>query len=264
MVGFKNKETIVIKQKDAADITVKLAEYLEILGSSIRLDILKLLMTEPLDVESISHLLCKKFGKISSRENTKNHIDKLLTIGLVIKQPGMRDSRAVVKYALVPGSIEVAMRTLSKVMKMDLKLELSKNVAGIREKLSEEFSQSFATIKILGGVDDGQEFLLKENEVRIGRVDPENMEKYDPKNDIALSDSYGAITRVWKPHAKLILEDGQWYIEHCEGVNETYLWDRKLEKNRKEPLKNGDVIGLAEGAKGVRMVFLLPKTTQAP
>jgi DNA-binding transcriptional ArsR family regulator len=254
----KPTETIVIKQKNAADITIALAEYLEILGSPVRLTILKLLELEPLDVETISHLLYTKYRKTSSRENTKNHIDKLLNVGLVMKQAGIRDNRGVVNYVLIPGSIEVALRTLSKVMKMDLKLELRSQAEGVKQKLGEEFQNNYATLKVLGGEDDGRMFQLKKDEVKIGRVDLEKQNDYDPQNDIVLSDSYAVVTRVSKPHAKLSLENGQWYIEHCEGVNGTHLWQRPLLKNRKEPLKNGDIVMLAEGAKSVCLVFELP------
>src|SRR5208337_333557 len=258
MVGPKAVETIVIKQKNAADITVELAEYLEILGSSVRLTILRMLMVEPMDVQYISHCLWQK-GITSTRENTKNHIDKLLRVGLVVKQTGERDNRAVMQYALVPGSIEVAMRTLSRVMKMDLKLELRSQAEDVKAKFGEELLQGFASIKVLGGADDGHVFLLRKDDIKMGRVDLEKQDEYDPQNDIVLSDSYGVVTRVSKPHAKLFLENGQWYVEHCEGVNGTYLWERKLAKNRKETLKHGDMITLAEGAKSVRLVFEPPK-----
>jgi hypothetical protein len=255
----KGGETIAIKQKNTADITVDLADYLEILGSSIRLTILKMLMVEPMDVQHISHCLYQK-GITSTRENTKNHIDKLLKIGLVVKQTGERDNRAVMQYTLVPGSLEVAMRTLSRVMKMDLTLELRSQAQDIKAKFGEELLAGFATVKVLGGVDDGRIFQLIKEEARIGRVDLEKQDAYDSKNDIVLSDSYGAVTRVSKVHARLFRENSQWYVEHCEGVNGTYLWERKLTKSRKEPLKHGDIITLAEGSKSVRIVFELPKT----
>lgn len=254
----KDRETIVIKQKDAPDITVELAKYLDILGSPVRLKILKMLERDRMDVETISHLLWKG-GKISSRENTKRHVDKLLSIGLVRKEPGMKNDRPVINYVLVPGSIETVIRTINEVMKLDLTFELRSLVAGVQERFSEEFP-SFAIIRVLGGKDDGREFPLKRTEVKIGREDPENKEKYDSENDVILSNEYRAVTRVWKPHARLLLENGQWYIEHCEGKSDTYLWNKKLDKYRKEKLKNGDMINLAQGDKGARLVFILPRS----
>jgi pSer/pThr/pTyr-binding forkhead associated (FHA) protein len=258
MVGPKAGETIVIKQKNATDITVELADYIEILGSSVRLTILKMLMVEPMDIQYISHCLYEK-GITSTRENTKNHIDKLLKIGLVVRQTGERDSRAVMQYALVPGSLEGAIRTLSRVMKMDLTLELISQAQDVKAKIGEELLQGFVTVKVPSGADDGHVFYPGKYEVRIGRVDIENQDKYDPKNDIVLSDSYGVVTRVSKPHARLLLEGDHWCVEHREGVNGTHLWERKLSKNKKEPLKHGDIITLAEGAKSVRLVFEFPK-----
>ncbi|MCJ7424614.1 DUF4263 domain-containing protein [Candidatus Bathyarchaeota archaeon] len=260
MAGAKGKETIIIKRKNAPDTTVDLAKYLSILRSPVRLKILELIEPEPLEAEAIASSLCEKYGITTTRENTMNHVRKLLMVGMLMKQTGQRDDRPVAKYALVPGSIEIAIRTLSKVMKLDLKLELSNMVAEVREGISEKLSESFAFVRVLGGVDDGRKFLLREDEARIGRTDPENKEKYDPQNDVVLSDEYRAVSRVWKPHAKLILEDGHWSIEHCEGVNETHLWDKKLDKYKKERLRDGDMVSLAEGGKGVRLVFLLPKS----
>jgi hypothetical protein len=261
LAGTKDRETIVIKQKDAPDITVELAGYLDILGSAVRLKILRLLELEPIDVEFISHLLWKRYGKTSSRENTKKHVDKLLSIGLVMKKPGERDNRAVMNYVMVPGSVETVMRTLRKVMKWDLKFELSSKLAGVRERVSEEFSKSFAVVRVLGGVDDRREFILKETDVRVGRVDPENTNKYDLENDIVLSDDYRLITRASKPHARLFLENGQWYVQHAKGQNPTYLWNERLDENRKRKLKNGDIIHLAEtkGTKSAHLVFILPE-----
>jgi hypothetical protein len=252
-------ETIIIKQNNAPDITVELAKYLDVLGSPIRLNILKLLGTTPMDVELVCRGLWRKYHISSCRENTKKHIDKLLSIGLVRKKAGIRDNRAVINYVLVSGSIETAMRTLSKVMRFDLDFQVDRKVAGVREKLSEKFSDSFAVIRVLGGVYDGREFLLKENEAKIGRADPDKADKYDTETDIVLADQYKAVTRVWKPHARLFLEGGQWYIEHCKGRNLTCLWNKELEENKKHELKDGDIINIARGSKGVRLVFLWPK-----
>ncbi len=128
------------------------------------------------------------------------------------------------------GFFEAAMRTLSRIMKMNLKLELRSQAEEVKAKLGKELLENFASVKILGGADDGRIFELRKNQIKIGRVDPENQDEYDPQNDIVFSNSYSVVTRVSKPHARLFLEDGQWYVEHCEGVNGTYLWERKLAK----------------------------------
>ncbi len=256
MPNRKIKETEVIKAKPTLDVTVQLASYLEVLGSSPRLAILKLLQKEPMDIEKISHRLWVEYHKTSTRENTKNHVDKLLSLGLVTRKPGMRDNRAVINYVMVPGSIETAMRTLSKFMKFNVDLQLIDQAAKVQNEISEQFSETFAKIRVLGGTDDGTEFVLKESSVNIGRSDPESKDKIDLEKDIVLSEDYTAVTRVWKPHARLLLEDGQWFIEHCEGRNETRLWEKILAKNKKEPLSDGDIIRLAEGPHGARLVYL--------
>jgi hypothetical protein len=74
---------------------------------------------------------------------------------------------------------------------------------------------------------------------------------YDPKTT-SFTPTHSVVTRVSKPHAKLLIENGQWYIEHCEGVNRTYLWKTELSKNRKQQLNDGDIITLVEGDKSAR------------
>jgi hypothetical protein len=113
-------------------------------------------------------------------------------------------------------------------------------------------------VKVLGGVDDGKEFPLKKPLIKIGRVDPDNKDKYDA-DDVVLSGDYKVVSRVWKPQALLSFENGQWYVQQGEGINTTAVWEKKLTKGRKEPLKDEDIIHLAEGDKSVRLLFLLPK-----
>jgi hypothetical protein len=73
-----------------------------------------------------------------------------------------------------------------------------------------------------------------------------------------LSDEYRAVSRVWKPHATLTFENGEWYVEAGESANSTKLWGKKLVKGRKEKLKDQDIICLAEIEKSVKLLFVLP------
>jgi hypothetical protein len=110
------------------------------------------------------------------------------------------------------------------------RFELKSQAEGVKKKLGEEFPQNYATVKVLGGEDDGHIFQLGKDQVRIGRIDLEHQDNYDPLNDVVLSDSYGVVTRASKPHAMLLHENGQWLVEQCEGVNGIYLWEKMLIK----------------------------------
>jgi DNA-binding MarR family transcriptional regulator len=255
----KDRKTVTAESEDA-DLTDELANYLDVLGSSVRLKILRIIEREPLDTESISHELYEMDTK-SCRENTEKHLKKLLKMGLVRKEPGEKNGRGVMNYVVVTGAIETAMRTTRKVLKLNLAIEMKNEATKLNQSLTEEFY--LPRVKVLGGVDDGKEFSLKKPLVKIGRVDPDNTDKYDV-NDVVLSSDYKVVSRVWKPQALLSLEQGQWYVQQGEGINTTAVWENKLKKGRKEPLKDEDIIHLAEGDKSVRLLFLLPKHKNEP
>jgi predicted transcriptional regulator len=60
----------------------ELSEYLDVLSSSTRLKILKVIERRPKDVRQISYEI------ETSYENTKKHLDKLMSIGVVRKEAG--------------------------------------------------------------------------------------------------------------------------------------------------------------------------------
>ena len=246
-------ETIVIEED--SDFVKELSEYLDVLSSSVRLKILKLIEKEPKDIRTISSDIK------TSYENTKKHLDKLLNIGVVRKEIGLgretvKGIHPVWKYSLVPGGLEAVLRNLG--IFSNVTFELSDRVATVKGRISEEFIRRVPMIKVLGGPDDGKVFPIKKESVRIGRVDLRKQDKYDPENDIVLSGEYRAVTRVSKPHARLTLEGGEWYLEDCESKGGTYLNDKKLDKYRKTKLNDSDMIGLSKGLLGVHLLFSLP------
>lgn len=56
-----------------------------------------------------------------------------------------------------------------------------------------------------------------------------------PDNDVALS-----ADAIAKRHTRLVLKDGQPYLEDLGGRLGTYLWDKKIPPNEMRPLRNGD------------------------
>ena len=252
-----NRETLVIDE--GSDFISELAKYLDALSNDRRLKILKLLEWGPKDIRTIAKELHRKYGIVISQEAVNKHLVKLQKVGVIGKIPGIKDTprgqRAVMNYVLIPGGIEAIMRNLGEFAK--LRFELDRSVEKVIEKISESFDSVFPRVRIIGGTDDGSEFLIQGDSVNIGRIDPEKTDKYDPENDIVLSNNYKAVTRVSHPHARLTLMDNEWHIEDCNSANGTYIGDGKLEKYRKKKLKNGDIIGLGKGMMGARLVLNL-------
>jgi hypothetical protein len=65
------------------DLIDDLSVYLDVLSSGARLRILKLLSTRSMDATSISREI------ETSYENTKKHLDRLLSIGVIRKEAGI-------------------------------------------------------------------------------------------------------------------------------------------------------------------------------
>ena len=101
-------------------------------------------------------------------------------------------------------------------------------------------------------------FLLKNDSVSIGRNDPENRAAFDPDQDIVLSDGYSAVTRVSKPHGKVIHEKNGWYIEDSDSTGGTQLNNKRLEKNVRTSLRDGNLVELSKGVSGVKLLMIIP------
>ncbi|WP_243670464.1 winged helix-turn-helix domain-containing protein, partial [Methanoculleus chikugoensis] len=116
----------------------ELSEYLDVLSSSTRLKILKAIERSPKDVRQISAAI------ETSYENTKKHLDKLMSIGVVRKEAGLSRPTAkgvhpVWKYSLVPGGLEAITRSLGLFANLKLTLTdavLAKKLAAVRETFS--------------------------------------------------------------------------------------------------------------------------------
>jgi len=232
-----------------------------------------------MDVELISTMLYRKgFTKRPiSRQAIEKHIQQLTKIGVIMKKPGVKRedvesltlmmdreeiSRArdlpVSLYEVVPEGIENVLRSLDTLGNYKVRVELKPKVERVRGDF-EEFIGGFYRIRVLSGEDAGRLFRLRKDAVQIGRIDPKAEKKYDLQHDIALSSKYVAVSRVWRPHARLTRQGKEWFIEHCEGTNGTYLEDMKLEKNVRERLEDHNVIHLASGEGSARLVFLAPE-----
>nr|WP_320161648.1 FHA domain-containing protein [uncultured Methanoregula sp.] len=252
--------TLIIHEE--SDSLEELSEYLDVLSSSARLRILKFIEKKPRDARAISKEI------ETSYENTKKHLDKLLSIGVIKKEAGLgaptsKGIHPVWQYSLVPGGMEAIVRNLGFFSNTRVQIvgsEISRRLDEVKGALSKEVLGNMPAGIVLGGMDDGKLFLLKNDLVNIGRIDPENTSNTSP-DDMILSEGYTAVTRVSKPHGRFVHEDNAWYIEDCGSTGGTQLNNRKLERNVKEQLRDGDLLELAKGSYGVKILIILPDKT---
>jgi len=251
--------TIVVE--DSADSLNELSKYLDVLSSSPRLRILKFLEKNPADARTISHAID------TSYENTKKHLDKLLSIGVIKKEAGLGTSTSrgilpVWKYSVVKGGLEAIIRNLSLFSNKEFQIanhEISLRLASVKKTLSKEVLGDFPAAIVMGGTDDGKIFSLKNDTINIGRIDQKRVAGAGTGGAVILSDSYTAVTRIVKPHGRFIHDGNTWYIEDCRSTGGTRLNNHRLEMNARAPMHDGDVIELGKGIYGAKLLMLIPK-----
>jgi DNA-binding transcriptional ArsR family regulator len=253
----KSPTLIVHAESDSLE---ELSEYLDVLSSSARLRILKYLEKKPRDARAISNEI------ETSYENTKKHLDKLLSIGVIKKEAGLgaptsKGIHPVWEYSLVPGGLEAIVRNLGLFSNTRVQIvpsDISRRLDEVKSTISREVLGTTPAAIVLGGPEDGKVFLLKHDQVKIGRVDPGNPASFNPDNDVVLSEGYSAVTRISKPHGKFVRTKQGWNIEDCGSTGGTQLNTKKLEKNILAPIHDGDLIELAKGVSGVKFLMIVP------
>lgn len=250
-----NDNTIAISSDP--DFYEDLSEYLNVLSNATRLRILKLIEHNSKEVREIAREID------TSYENTKKHLDKLLKTGVIKKEAGMgrqtsKGALPVWKYSLIPGGMEGIIRNLSIFSNIDIRVgqeEINSKLEEVRKLLYGDSSLGVPLIVVLGGECDGNAYALKEKEVRIGRNDNKSPEFKNSDFAIILPDSYEAVTRVSRPHAKFINRKGDWFIEDCGSTGGTYINNTKIQPYRETSVIDGDMIDLGRGSKGARIIF---------
>ena len=243
------------------DFLQELSEYLDVLSNSVRLKILKLVEKRPKDARTISHEI------ETSYENTKKHLDKLLSIGLIRKEAGVgrptsKGVHPVWEYSLVPGALEAVTRSLALFSNTPLSPDhrvLSEQLNDVRGKISQEFGSVPALI-VMGGEKDGTVFFLKEPIAVLGREDPATI---TPPGVVLIvfPDTYRAVTRVSRPHARIREEKEEYYLEDRGSTGGTFVNNVRVEKEEKILLQDGALIDLGKGPQGIRLLFVLPPRT---
>ena len=251
--------TIVVE--DTGDSLDELSEYLDVLSSSARLRIVKALEKGPRDVRTISHEID------TSYENTKKHLDRLLSIGVIKKEVGLgaptsRGIQPVWQYSIVRGGLEAIIRNLGVFSNTRVQIvdgEISRRLESVKKTLAKDVLGGVPAAIVMGGADDGKIFLLKKETIIIGRSDPGKRPVGSTEHDVCLSNSYTAVTRISNPHGRFIHELDTWYIEDSGSTGGTRLNNRRLEKSARTALHDGDIIELAKGASGAKLLMLIPQ-----
>jgi pSer/pThr/pTyr-binding forkhead associated (FHA) protein len=251
--------TIVVE--DTAESLDELSDYLDVLSSSARLKIVKFLEKKPRDARAISHEI------ETSYENTKKHLDKLMGIGVIKKEAGLgsptsKGIHPVWQYSIVPGGLESIIRNLGLFSNTRVQIiggEISKRLESVKSTLSQEVLGNVPAVIVLGGPEDGRIFLLRNDTVRVGRIDPERPVDATGDADVELSGAYTAVTRISKPHGKFLAKKNAWYFEDCGSTGGTVLNNARLEPNVPTPVHDGDLLEFAKGAGGARLLLIIPK-----
>jgi predicted transcriptional regulator len=257
-VQDKSLTMVVDKSADSLD---ELSEYLDVLSSSVRLKILKIVEKKPSDARSISHEI------ETSYENTKKHLDKLLSIGVIKKEAGLgsptsKGIHPVWEYSLVPGGLETIIRNLGLFSNKKVQIlegEMNNRLTSVKGVLSKEVLGNMPAAIVLGGAMDGKVFLLKKEMVNIGRADTGNTMQDNTADDIVLPDEYSAVTRISHPHGRLAKKKGEWYIEDCGSTGGTSVNNRRIEEREHIEVHDGDIIEFSKGVNGVTLLMIIPK-----
>jgi DNA-binding transcriptional ArsR family regulator len=236
----------------------ELSEYLEVLASPLRLKIVKFIEHEPREMTAIAEYVGMTY------QNTKKHIDLLVTMGLVQRAAGFgreteRGIAPVWKYSLADGGLENITKTLGVFSSLATPMgynEISERIRAVRSSLEHEGGPAGPVLYLIGGPADGRAFILNNDRIAMGREDPDRSPT-STGGMVVLPDEYRAVTRVTKPHAFLIQSVDSWQIEDNGSTGGTYLNSQRLDPLKRTPLANGDVIDLSVGAHAARFLFIL-------
>ncbi|OPX61568.1 MULTISPECIES: FHA domain-containing protein [unclassified Methanoregula] len=243
------------------DPLAELSEYLDVLSNSTRLKIVKCLEKKPRTTREISQEV------ETSYENTKKHLDRLCLIGVIRKEAGITDPRQkgvqlFWKYSLVPGGLESVIRNLGLFSHMKMHIvreDISEKIDTTKRLLSRELFGSGPVLIVLGGPDDGKIFPLKNEAVRIGRIDPQQQHLIDPLAHLVLAQGYSSVSRVTKPHAMLARQNELWTIGDGGSRGGTAVNKKVLGKTDRVPLRDGDLIELSRGPAGAKLLVVIPQ-----
>jgi DNA-binding transcriptional ArsR family regulator len=249
------KQTVSISSDPA--FLQELSEYLEVLSNPVRLKILKVIEKEPKEISEIASRIDTSYA------NTKKHIDQLVQIGLVRKEAGfgretVKGIHPVWKFSLAEGGLSMLIKNLGVFSRINIPMgygEIQGTLESVRAAVLKESGADVPALHLVEGKGAGRTYILKNDRVQIGRIDPDSPSKLG-EGDIALPVEYVAVTRITKPHAIVTRAGTGWQIEDRGSSGGTYLNADLITPMRKTPLKNGDIIDLAMGEDAARFLFI--------
>jgi len=249
-------QTVVLSEDP--EFLAELSEYLEVLSSPTRLKILRAIERRPMEIREIA----ADIG--TSYENTKKHLKKLTTAGVIKKEAGLgretaRGVHPVWKFSLQPGGIDsviVSLGVFSGGMVPAGLGDMASRIRTVKSMLSG--GDAPPMLLLAQGEEDGRVFPLHAACIALGREDPPNEAMYDPATDIVLPSSYAAVSRVSRPHARLMRTGDTWRLEDCGSTGHTLVNNVPLGRGERPPLSEGDIIDLAKGAGSARFIVIGP------
>ena len=251
-----------ILSADDSEFLGELSEYLEVLGNSTRLRIIRFLEKEAMDARTLS----RRTG--ISYENTKKHLEKLLGAGLVTRVPGLgretsRGIHPAWNYLPVPGILERIQRDLGVIASVQDKRgqdALQQRIESVRREVGKALGTAGWMLLVIGGEWDGKTICLLSLRTELGRGREEGISGEGGITRIAFPPSYRSVTRLEKPHAIIRTGRGECTIEDAGSRGGTFINDQKIIPHDQVPLKDGDRIMLSRGDFPVTLLALKSDT----
>jgi DNA-binding transcriptional ArsR family regulator len=206
--------------------------------------ILEILMDGSKYVGEINKELLKKYDvSITEQGLRTRHIRPLLELGVITPKDGhvtiRGGRRPVTLYELNPIGLERVLKKFDAYV--EGLLETSKVVQ--KDILEPSALKATPKLRVMSGEKEGMALPIKKERTKIGRI---GSMKSVQKNDLVLPNSYGYVTRISKPHAKVVFKDGEYYLVDCGSTSGTFLKGKKLIKNREYKLNPGDIFRIAD------------------
>ncbi|MDD1677095.1 MAG: FHA domain-containing protein [Methanomicrobiales archaeon] len=238
-----------------ADFFHDLSELFEVLANSQRLQILKTIERESKDLRVIA----KETG--STYENTKKHMYRLLSVGLVQReagfgQPTPRGVFPVWKFSLVPRAMDRVLGALTVFHAIRPWIEdpaIRRRLDDLEKEIGIGIGKGKAALMVLTGPEEGRIIPLSGGITWIGRG---GASAHGGVSGIVLSPWYASVTRISRPHAEIILEKGQWFIQDCDSTSGTSVNGVPITGNSPYPLVGSEMLELGKGPTSARLVFV--------
>lgn len=251
-------ERTILSESDPEFIS-DLSEYLDVLASPVRLNILSYIGNRPRTAKQVSTYIK------TSYQNTQKHLIQLLSLGLIRKEIGLSEEppnqgQPIFSYSLVPGGMDHALRSLALFSSVAGKTvsEFSERLESARNGLKGIMPGAGPRIIITSGPDRGRLYDLAEEIYRVGRIE-EGWDGISPEPAILIPDEYRSVSRVSRPHAWVRRLKGEWTITEGSSkggttVNGITVLDEPVY------LRDDDLIELSPGPLGAGLLFQKGKT----